>query len=133
MLDPLILNRDLVKANARQAFAAGELGFQHGIFHGEGCRYEYEHDTRVVCGIGASVPHNYARIFDERDCMNVRDHIRGVTVFAEDTTIRELIDIGAVKTDDAPFLVELQNAHDDLCSDEPNADALDKFMTLIAP
>jgi hypothetical protein len=126
LLQPLRLDRETVKAACRAAYEEKRLGYQHPRSHDRHCQYRYPDGN--VCSIGAAVPGEYARIFDNHTA--ARD-IEGATV-PVNQSINSLINAKAVVSDDPRFLISLQELHDDLAS-HPNAAAEARFLRMIQP
>jgi hypothetical protein len=124
MLRPLRLDRETVKAACRTAHSEGRLGYQRPNSHDLKCQYRYVDGS--VCSIGAAVPEEYARIFDAH---TAHQFIEGSKI-PVNQSINALINAGAVITDDHPFLVSLQELHDDLAS-HPSAAAEARFLRMI--
>lgn len=95
---PFHLNREEVKANARAAYKAGRLGFQNIDKHGiPACYYRYPNGS--CCAIGASFTDEQAERFDKS--------LGG-------SAVAVLMGVRKVLSDDASFLIDLQEAHDEL-------------------
>jgi hypothetical protein len=92
-MNPLVLNKADVIANAAKAYQENRLQMQHPETGERRCRYR---SREFCCVIGASIPDDKAVYFDS---------LLG-------SGINTLVYDGHVVTDDLPFLNRLQLAHD---------------------